>query len=90
MHVSWQVSELQRSLKEAKNSGVDVRALCVINPGNPTGNCLSKDNMKDVVRFCEANSLMLLADEVYQTNIYKDDKPFYAFKQIVAEYVSCC
>jgi aspartate/methionine/tyrosine aminotransferase len=40
--------------------------MVVINPGNPTGQCLSKANQQDVVRFAEANNLVLIADEVYQ------------------------
>lgn len=32
-----EISELKKQLEEAKSKGVDVRALVVINPGNPTG-----------------------------------------------------
>jgi alanine transaminase len=32
--------ELQRSVDEARDAGVTPRALCVINPGNPTGQVL--------------------------------------------------
>ncbi|KAJ3203388.1 Alanine--glyoxylate aminotransferase 2, mitochondrial, partial [Dinochytrium kinnereticum] len=31
------VEELRKSLREARSQGTEVRALCVINPGNPTG-----------------------------------------------------
>ena len=47
-----------------------MRALVVINPGNPTGGVLGRENQDDIVRFCEKNKLVLIADEVYQTNIY--------------------
>ena len=36
----------------------------MINPGNPTGNTLSKRNLVDVVRVCAEEKLVLLADEV--------------------------
>ena len=55
---------------QARKEGKTVRALVVINPGNPTGGVLSRDNQNDIVRFCEEEKLVLLADEVYQTNIY--------------------
>jgi len=42
------VAELKKSLDVARGKGVDVRGLVVINPGNPTGQCLSPDNMKEV------------------------------------------
>ena len=32
-----EVSELQKQLEDAKSKGITVRALVVINPGNPTG-----------------------------------------------------
>jgi len=68
----WGLSlqELQRSLNEATQAGTNVRALAVINPGNPTGQVLSKENMIEVVQFCKQNNLVLMADEVYQENVY--------------------
>ena len=55
---------------QATSDGKTVRALVVINPGNPTGGVLGRENQDDIVRFCEKNKLVLIADEVYQTNIY--------------------
>jgi bifunctional pyridoxal-dependent enzyme with beta-cystathionase and maltose regulon repressor activities len=43
------VEELARSTAEARASGVDVRALCIINPGNPTGQVLTAENMEKVI-----------------------------------------
>jgi aspartate/methionine/tyrosine aminotransferase len=34
------------------------------------------------VRFCVANNLVLIADEVYQTNIYAHDRTFHSFKKV--------
>jgi len=44
---------------------VTPKALVVINPGNPTGQVLSGDNIKDIIKFCYDNSLAIIADEVY-------------------------
>lgn len=68
----WGLSmgELARALQEARAGGVDVRALVLINPGNPTGNCLSSDLLREVVSFCSENRILLIADEVYQANVY--------------------
>ncbi len=46
-----------------------MRALVVINPGNPTGNVLDYDNQREIIDFCKEYGIVLLADEVYQTNI---------------------
>jgi aspartate/methionine/tyrosine aminotransferase len=79
----WGVSrdKLQASVDNAVDHGITPRAMAVINPGNPTGQVLSLENMQMIVELCKKNGLLLMADEVYQTNIY-GDKPFYSFKQV--------
>lgn len=47
------VANLEQSLADAKSKGVDVRALCIINPGNPTGQCLDLKSIQEVsLLFC--------------------------------------
>lgn len=77
--------EMERSITAARADGLNVRALVVINPGNPTGNCLSLENMQEVVEFCRQEKLILLADEVYQENIWQDREPWQSFKQVVSD-----
>ena len=69
---SLNVNELQRSLNTARAQGITVRAMVFINPGNPTGQCLSEENIRDLIRFCHDNHIVLSADEVYQANIYTE------------------
>ena len=40
------VEELERSLNEAKANGISVNSFVLINPGNPTGQVLSKESVK--------------------------------------------
>ena len=82
----WELkpAELEKSLDNARNRGLNPRGLVVINPGNPTGQCLSKKTLEEVVRFCKKNRLVLLADEVYQANIYNQTN-FISIKQVVRE-----
>ncbi|EQC25667.1 alanine transaminase [Saprolegnia diclina VS20] len=79
------IPELTRSIEDARNAGKDVRALVVINPGNPTGQCLSENNMRDIVQFCKDEKLVLMADEVYQENVYAEDKHFVSFKKVLKD-----
>ncbi|PVV00177.1 hypothetical protein BB559_000057 [Furculomyces boomerangus] len=82
-------SRLLENLKEARNRGIDVRAIVIINPGNPTGSILTLENMKDIISICEKEKLVILADEVYQTNVYMvDDFPFHSFKKVISEMKS--
>ena len=53
----------------------------VINPGNPTGNSLPLENMRAIIEFCGKHNLVLMADEVYQENVYDESRPFYSFKK---------
>ncbi|XP_015766680.1 PREDICTED: alanine aminotransferase 2-like [Acropora digitifera] len=57
------IGELKRALNEARPHCVP-RALCVINPGNPTGQVLPYENIQDIIKFCHEEELVLLADEV--------------------------
>ena len=65
--------------------GISTRALVVINPGNPTGQLLPEQTMKDMVVWCKNNGICLLADEVYQENIWKKDARFISFRKIAKD-----
>ena len=82
---SLELKELQNSYDSAKAKGTDVRAIVVINPGNPTGSVMDINQMKNVVKFCEEHNIVLIADEVYQDNIYNPEKPFISFRKVAAE-----
>ncbi|CAI5959553.1 unnamed protein product [Closterium sp. NIES-64] len=76
------MAELKQSCEDARQKGTEVRCLVFINPGNPTGNCLSEENLKELVKFCVDERLVLLADEVYQENVYQDERPFLSAKKV--------
>lgn len=79
------MKELERALEEAKANGINVNSFVLINPGNPTGQVLSRDSIKDVCQFCSKHNLVLLADEVYQENVYDENAVFYSCKRAAAE-----
>ncbi|KAI8065434.1 pyridoxal phosphate-dependent transferase [Gongronella butleri] len=80
------VKQLKGNVYKAREDGVDVRALVIINPGNPTGQCLSHENLTDLLTFCYDERLVLLADEVYQTNIYTSTRPFVSFRKALLQH----
>ena len=83
----WQLNEdeLTASIEAAKKKGIDPVAIAVINPGNPTGAVLSEKNIEMVIRFAKAHSLSILADEVYQENIYAKKLKFCSFAKVLHE-----
>lgn len=78
------IAELERALAESREH-CQPRVLCVINPGNPTGSILTRANIAEIVKFAERHGLMLIADEVYQHNIWKEGAAFHSFKKVMAE-----
>lgn len=79
------VEELERAYQEAIQQGIEVNSMVLINPGNPTGQVLSRQNVIDVVKFCAKHRLVLLADEVYQENVYDPKCEFVSAKRAAAE-----
>ncbi|KAL0946263.1 hypothetical protein HGRIS_012518 [Hohenbuehelia grisea] len=83
------VHEIEGAIEKAHRDGVHAKALVIINPGNPTGALLDEETQKKLVELCQKYSLVLLADEVYQTNLHKPDThPFSSFKKIVCDLQS--
>ena len=78
------INELERSLNESKVH-CRPRVLCVINPGNPTGSILTKENIAEIIKFARRHNLMVIADEVYQHNIYAEGAQFHSFKKVMSE-----
>jgi aspartate/methionine/tyrosine aminotransferase len=81
----WQLSEaiLEGSLERAHGEGINAVGLVVINPGNPTGAVLSRDNIEMIIRFARRHELALIADEVYQENVYAPGCAFHSFAKVM-------
>ncbi|XP_066512209.1 alanine aminotransferase 2-like [Hoplias malabaricus] len=78
------VNELHRAYQAAKQH-CQPRVLCIINPGNPTGQVQSNKCIEDVLHFAYEENLFVMADEVYQENIYAQDCEFHSFKKVLYE-----
>lgn len=81
----WQLSEsaLTDSIHAARREGANPVAIVVINPGNPTGAVLTYDNIRMVVGFAKRHGLTIMADEVYQENVYAADRRFVSFAKVM-------
>lgn len=68
----WSLSReiMEEALEGARRDGVRVRAIVVINPGNPTGALLDLESMREVIAIAKDWGLAIIADEVYQENTY--------------------
>ena len=77
------IGEISSALDKARADGTDVRAIVVINPGNPTGASLSEADVRGVVELAAAERLVVVADEVYQTNVFTGK--FHSFKKVLRD-----
>ena len=59
------------------------KAICIINPGNPTGKVLTQEEMQLIVDIALEHDLWIIADEVYREFTYdgKEMATFGAFKE---------
>ncbi|KAG1743733.1 pyridoxal phosphate-dependent transferase [Suillus paluster] len=68
---STSIDEIKAALKKAKEDGIDPKAL---------------DTQREVANLCAEHGLVLLADEVYQSNLHRAAEfPFTSFKKVVCD-----
>jgi aspartate/methionine/tyrosine aminotransferase len=83
----WSLSHegLEEAYQKAGAQGTRIKAICVINPGNPTGSVLSRENIAMVLAFAREKGISVLADEVYQENVYREGERFVSFARVLEE-----
>lgn len=83
----WKLSRqaLDRACDQAAAAGVRVRALVAVNPGNPTGAVLGEGDVAMVLDLARARGLAVLADEVYQENLYRPGDRFVSFARVAEQ-----
>ncbi|KAF2091344.1 PLP-dependent transferase [Saccharata proteae CBS 121410] len=84
-HRQWgtNLDEIRAAYDTAQQNGTDTRAIVIINPGNPTGASLEVQDIENVLRFAAEKKIVVMADEVYQTNVFKGQ--FYSFKKVLRD-----
>lgn len=75
--------KVEHLIKTSIADGIVPRAIVLINPGNPTGQVLSRENIEDIIRLCHKYSILIMADEVYQQNVYKEGKEFHSVRKVL-------
>ena len=76
-------AEITKLCAESRAKGIVPRCLVIINPGNPTGQLLTAADIAGIIKVAEEEGLLLLADEVYQENVYHPGQKFTSFKSVV-------
>jgi aspartate/methionine/tyrosine aminotransferase len=74
---------LEESINSAQKDGVRVKGIVVINPGNPTGAILEEKTIREIIDFAKDNNIVIIADEVYQENVYGEK--FVSFAKVLGK-----
>ncbi|XP_056410880.1 alanine aminotransferase 2-like [Hyla sarda] len=78
------VSQIREGLPAARKY-CNPKVLCVINPGNPTGHVLTRENISELIHLAAEEDLLIIADEVYQENVFAPGAVFHSFKKVLYE-----
>lgn len=84
-HWEPSVADIKAKIDEARSKGIEPRVIVVINPGNPTGACMTRAEVVDIIKLAHRESLAIFADEVYQENTYKKERPFVPFRRVLMD-----
>lgn len=78
------VCEIRRSLYKARTH-CNPKALCIANPGNPTGHFQSRKCIEEVIRLAADENLLLFVDEINQDAVFAPGCQFHSFKKVLFE-----
>jgi len=84
---TWRVNvgAIESTIASMRKAGKRIRALLLTNPSNPSGTVMSAAELVSVAKLCAAEDICLLADEVYQEQIYDSSMTFVSAKKAVLD-----
>ncbi|OXB53719.1 hypothetical protein ASZ78_011566 [Callipepla squamata] len=66
------VEKLEAAIQRAKEQGIRVRILVLINPNNPVGDIYPAQLLKECLEFAHRHELHVIMDEIYMLSVYDD------------------
>ncbi|KAL2399724.1 putative inactive 1-aminocyclopropane-1-carboxylate synthase-like protein 2 [Exophiala dermatitidis] len=63
---------LESALTRSRARGIKARAVFVSNPHNPLGRCYPPETMIEFMKFCAANDLHFISDEIYAKSVFEN------------------
>ncbi|CAL6016259.1 Alanine_aminotransferase [Hexamita inflata] len=83
---SFSLAALESALDECKVRGLVPRCIVLTNPSNPTGTVQTYQDIQNIIEFAYKNSMMIIADQVYQHNIYEvESYPFISCRKVMLD-----
>lgn len=72
------VEKLEKGLEDAKQEGISVRVMILINPHNPLGEIYTPTEMKEFLEFAKRHELHAIVDEVYMLSVFDESASFHS------------
>lgn len=76
------VTRMQETLASSRKHCTP-RLLLLVNPSNPPGAVLSKKELEEIIQFVYENHLIILADEIFEHNVYNNKRPFHSVRKVL-------
>ena len=72
----WQfdLENIEQTYNKSIEEQTNVKAIFLINPGNPTSKVIRLDKLQKLIKFCWHKRILIMCDEVYQENVYNGTK----------------
>ncbi|KAI1468319.1 PLP-dependent transferase [Daldinia caldariorum] len=79
------VAAYDAGFEAAKARGVNIRALVICNPHNPTGRCYPRETLVGLMRLCASKGIHLISDEIYALSTFRrEDGPSEEFTSVLS------
>uniref|UniRef100_A0A672FTT9 1-aminocyclopropane-1-carboxylate synthase-like protein 1 n=1 Tax=Salarias fasciatus TaxID=181472 RepID=A0A672FTT9_SALFA len=72
------VEKLEQGLRRAKQEGLNVRAVILMNPHNPLAEIYTPQDMTAFLEFAKRNELHAIVDEVYMLTVFDESVTFHS------------
>lgn len=72
------VEKLDQGLRKAKQEGLNVRAVILMNPHNPLAEIYTQEDMTAFLEFAKRNELHAIVDEVYMLTVFGERLTFHS------------
>ncbi|KAL6106986.1 accs [Pungitius sinensis] len=76
------VSKLEEGLERAKQKGLTIRAVILMNPHNPLGEIYTPKEMIAFLEFAKRNELHSIVDEIYMLTVFEEPVAFHSVLRI--------
>lgn len=82
---NWSISvnQILELVKDNISKNIKIKALVIINPGNPTGSIMTEHDIIEVIKIAAQFGIVIIADEVYQDNVFEGE--FISIKKVLSK-----